>query len=112
MRYPLVLAWQDAGVREVHGAVSTGAMTVNGIAVESLPGDIGASLIEGVSYASLLAQLGDGALVISGVVDVHGGLAGLQVVPVPEPDRTLLFAIGIGVLHVLARRRSPRHGVA
>jgi len=89
-----------------HGAVSTGAMTVNGTPVASLPGDIGANLIEGVSYASVLAQLTDGTLAISGVVDVHGGLAGLQVVPLPEPGRALLFATGIGVLRLLSCRRS------
>jgi hypothetical protein len=89
-----------------HNAVSTGEMTVNGTAVASLPGDIGASLIEGVSYASVLAQLTDGTLAISGIVDVHGGLAGLQVVPVPEPGGAVLLATGVGVLRLLARRRS------
>jgi hypothetical protein len=89
-----------------HNAVSTGEMTVNGTAVASLPGDIGGSLIEGVSYASVLAQLTDGTLAISGIVDVHGGLAGLQVVPVPEPGGAVLLATGVGVLRLLARRRS------
>jgi hypothetical protein len=91
-----------------HSAVSTGELTVNGTPVASLPGDIGANLIEGVSYASVLAELTDGTLALSGVVDVYGGLAGLQVVPLPEPGRAALFATGIGVLGVLARRRGHR----
>lgn len=95
-----------------HSAVATGEMTLNGTPVASLSGDIGANLIEGVSYASVLAQLTDGKLAISGVVDVHGGLAGLQVVPLPEPGRALLCAAGIGVLQILARRRGFRHGAA
>jgi len=65
-----------------NSAVPTGDMTVGGVAVPSIPGDTGSTLIEGTSWVSVQVTVTDGTLMISGTGTSYSGLAGIQVVPV------------------------------
>ena len=83
-------------------------MTVGGVAVASIPGDPGSTLIEGTSWVSVPVTVTDGTLAISGTDPSFSGVAGLQVVPLPEPGRITLLASGLACVALLARRRSRR----
>jgi len=63
-------------------SVPTGAMTVGNVAVSSIPGSTGSTLIEGTSWVSAQVTVTDGTLMISGAGASYSGLAGMQVVPV------------------------------
>jgi len=63
--------------------VESGPMTVGGVAVGSIPGDPGGTLIEGTSWTSVDVTVSGGTLAITGG-GVSTGLAGLQIVPVED----------------------------
>lgn len=88
-----------------NGAVPSGAMTVNGVAVASIPGDTGGTLIEGTSWVGVGVEVTDGSLAISGAGASASGLAGLQLVPLPEPGSVSMLASGATLLTLLAARR-------
>lgn len=94
-----------------NGVVSTGAMTVDGIAMASLPGDSGGNLVLGTSWTGLVLGFAGGTLEIAGGDPSASGLAGLQVVPLPEPGGAALLASGFAYVALLARRRRgpPTH---
>lgn len=65
-----------------NSAVPTGDMTVNGIAVASIPGDSSYILTEGTSYVVVtLVSVTGGSLTMSGFGATFSGLAGLQISP-------------------------------
>ena len=70
-------------------SVGTGPLSVEGVAIANLPGDVGSNLVEGVSWASADVLVGeDGLLEVlgAGVGGPLAGLAGLQVVSLaPQP---------------------------
>jgi hypothetical protein len=89
-----------------HPLVPTGDMTVNGAAVASIEGDPGGSLIEGTSYVVVSTVASDGTISISGNSAAFSGLAGLQLVPVPEPSLEGLLLVGaLGLTGLAAMRR-------
>ena len=101
------LAGLAAGEYEVylyapsHGAVPSGDMSVGGTAVPSIPGDTGSTLIEGTSWLRVPATVTAGSLAITGASTGLAGLAGLQVVFLPEPGQLrqgVLDWQGIGTL--------------
>lgn len=62
-------------------SVETGALTIEGIAVASLPGDPASSLVEGASWASVDVTVGsDGLLDVTSAGGPIVGLAGIQIV--------------------------------
>jgi len=65
-----------------NAAVPSGAMTVGGTAVASIPGDPGSALVEGTSWVKTRVCLSGGTLAISGSANLSG-LAGLQLAPAP-----------------------------
>jgi hypothetical protein len=79
-------------------------MMVGPVPVASIPGDTGGSLIEGTSWVSVDLPVSSGTLVITGVASISG-LAGLQVVPLPEPGQMAMLASGAAGIALLARRR-------
>jgi hypothetical protein len=87
-----------------NAVVPSGDMTVGGVAVASIPGDTGSTLIEGTSWVSVPVTVADGSLPISGVGSVSG-LAGLQVVRLPEPHPLLQLASGLAALLMLSHTR-------
>ena len=86
-------------------AVPTGDMTVGGVPVASISGDAGSTLIEGTSWVSVQVAVTGGPLAISGARAGSSGLAGLQVVPLPEPSQVTLLASSLACVALLARRR-------
>jgi hypothetical protein len=87
--------------------VDTGSFTVNGIAASSIPGSASNTFDQGVDWQ-----------VLSGVTVVHGtltvipttndeirGLAGFQIVVVPEPSVSILAAAGALISALFLRRR-------
>jgi hypothetical protein len=87
-------------------AVSTGAFTLNGEAFASMPGD---AYIEGVSYISAAVEVDAGSIAMSGSDPSFNGLAGMQVVLLPEPGLALLLSSGLGLCVALHRRSvAPR----
>jgi len=64
-----------------NGVVPTGAMTVGGVNVGSIPGDPGSTLVEGTSWVEVTVSVVGGTLDIAGTSSNFCGLAGLQVVP-------------------------------
>jgi len=62
-------------------AVPTGSMTVGGVNLASIPGDLGSTLIEGTSWVEVTVSVVGGTLDIYGTSSNFCGLAGLQVVP-------------------------------
>jgi hypothetical protein len=97
--------------------VPTGDMIVGGVAVASLPGDgwskgyPGSNLIEGTSWASAQVTVSGDTLAISCTLETfgcHSGLAGLQLVPAPEPGWIALMASGLSGLCLLAQTRRKR----
>ena len=79
--------------------VSTGAFTANGTSITEIPGDSVSNLIQGTSYDVLSGvSVSGGTLSLAstgGVLELNFGLAGLQLVPVPEPASLALFAVGL-----------------
>jgi hypothetical protein len=71
----------------------------------SLPGDAGGTLIEGTSWTSTTVATGAAGLSITGAGATFSGLAGLQVVPLPEPTIVAGLSSGTLLLGVLARRK-------
>ena len=69
-----------------HPSVPTGDMTVGGVAVPSIPGNSGSTLIEGTSWVSVQVTVTDGTLMISGAGTSFSGLAGIQVVTAQEVE--------------------------
>jgi hypothetical protein len=65
-------------------AVSSGAMSVGGVPVASIPGN-SSTLVEGSSWVSVDVAVAGGALAISGSSAGASGLAGLQLVPIVPP---------------------------
>ena len=66
-----------------NGVVPTGAMSVGGIPVPSLPGSPSSTLIEYLSWVRVPVTVLDGTLTITGSGGGSTGLAGLQLQPVP-----------------------------
>jgi len=91
-----------------NGVVSTGAMTVDGVPVASLPGDTSGTLIEGTSWTVVAVSFTGGTLSITGSDVDTSGLAGLQVTPAPEPSGMALLASGLAGLGWLRRHRARR----
>ena len=91
-------------------SVPSGDMTVNGAAVASIEGDTLGTLIAGTSYVMVPTVAAGGTIAISGSASPLSGLAGLQLVPVPEPDGPLALLAGIALLAGLARARRTRPG--
>jgi hypothetical protein len=89
-------------------AVSTGAFTINGTPVAELPGDGSSALIQGTSYDVLSSvSVVGGTLSLAsggGVLETNFGLAGLQLVSVPEPATLSLLALGMAAA-LLKRKR-------
>jgi hypothetical protein len=76
-----------------HPSVPTGAMTVNGVGVESLPGIQDCGFDEGLSHAVVQVEVGPSSTLTvvgdtAGTTFGYAGLAGLQLVP------SLIFADG------------------
>ncbi|MCG8450813.1 MAG: hypothetical protein MI725_14690 [Pirellulales bacterium] len=92
-----------------NGAVSTGVFTINGATQTELPGDPGSSLSLGTSYDFLSGvSVVGGTLSLAstgGVLESNFGLAGLQLIPVPEPASFILFAVGCVAAPRMRRRR-------
>lgn len=76
-----------------NGSVPTGAMTVGGTALASLPGDPDSNLVEGTSWDDVVVSTADGTLAISGGGGVFTGLAGLQIVPEPVCNDGIVDAL-------------------
>ena len=76
--------------------------------VPSIPGDISSTLIEGTTWVRVVAPVTGGSLAISSAGMPISGLAGLQIVPLPEPRPVVQLASGAALLAGLAcRRRRP-----
>jgi hypothetical protein len=69
-----------------NSSVPTGDMTVGGVAVPSIPGNSGSTLIEGTSWVSVQVTVTDGTLMISGAGTSYSGLAGIQIVSAQEVE--------------------------
>lgn len=85
----------------------TGTMTVGGVPLPLLPGDPNSALRLGVSYDAVQVTVTD-TLSLAGVGTPTYGLAGLQVVPLPEPAAGASVASGAALIAWLARRRRTR----
>ena len=101
----------DAGTYDVYvyapgnTSVSTGAYTINGVPMSSLPGaDNQTSFVLGTNYDVLSGlSVSGGTITLSSSDPLHVGLAGLQLM-IPEPGTALLLAAGLAVL--AGRRRA------
>jgi hypothetical protein len=92
-------------------SVETGDMTVNGEAVEGIPGSSSSgTLVPGVSWTAVEVSIDDGTLTIAGSGSSFSGLAGLQIVP--EPSTPLALASGLLLLGSFQRGRLRRGRVA
>ncbi len=65
--------------------VQTGALNVGGTPVASIPGTATSTLIEGTSWVMVKVNVASGKLLVTGTGVGNTGLAGIQVVPAPEP---------------------------
>ena len=114
--WSLTLTNLDAGVYDVYyyapsnPAVSTGAFSINGTAVASLTGQVGA-LIQGTNWDVLTGVTVGGANTLEiSALGTSGarGLAALQIVStsqVPIPAAVWMLAGGVAGLFGFARRR-------
>lgn len=89
-----------------NGIVQTGELTVNGIELPNLPGDLAGELIAGTSVGFVTAFAVGGVIEILGSADpVFKGLAGIQLIPTPEPSQPLALAMGVLAISIAARKR-------
>ncbi len=93
-----------------HRNVPSGDVTVNGAAVASIEGDPGGTLIAGTSYAVVSTVAAGGTIAISGSASAFSGLAGLQLVPAPEPNGLFGLLAGSALLAGFARARRTGGG--
>jgi len=77
--------------------IATGPMTVGGIAVPSLPGDPGSTLIQNVSWTMVEVTVTDPILTISGGAIGTTGLAGFQLMAVSPQGLNVDFGYAHGV---------------
>ena len=81
--------------------LETGDMTVNGLAVDGIPGSSSSSpLLSGISWTAVAVDIDDGTLTIAGSGSCFSRLAGLQTVP--EPSASLALESGLlwlGLVH-------------
>ncbi len=111
--WTLTLSNIDAGTYDVYvyapgnDQVSTGAYTINGVAMPSLPGaDALESFALGTNYDVLSGlSVTGGTITLSSGDPSYVGLAGLQVV-IPEPGTALLLAAGLALIAVRRRARA------
>jgi hypothetical protein len=87
--------------------VDTGTFTVNGTAASSIPGSTSNTFDQGVDWQVLSGvQVVNGTLtVIPTTTEGARGLAGFQIVGVPEPSVSILAAAGLLISAMVLRRR-------
>lgn len=90
-----------------HPDVGTGAGTVNGAGFGNINGNFSGTFQLGSNYHRLSGVLVSGGLLLASVTSgtVYGGLSGMQLVPIPEPETYAMMLAGIGLLGFAARRR-------
>jgi hypothetical protein len=92
--------------------VSTGLMTAMGTSLPELLGNDLGLLVKGESWIRTQVDVIDGTLSISGTPDGasrgFAGLAGLQLMPVPEPETSILIGLGLATLVYWRRRTSTK----
>jgi len=88
-----------------HSSVYTGDFTVNGTAVSSIPGSVNSTLIEGTNYKRIQNIFVSGGTMTFSSTSSSGysGVAGLQIVAIPEPATAMILGLG-GALIALYRR--------
>ena len=98
-----------------HPAVETGRFTINGVNAPNTPGSGGNTFTPGTDWNVVgNVQVSDGTLSAASTVqdfDHYYGLAGLQIVQVPEPSSAFLLAVGcvfVGTRGHSRRNRAPR----
>lgn len=89
-----------------NGAVPTGDMTLAGIPIGGIPGATSGALTRTGSWTHLAVTHSGGSLTISGDGPGYTGLAGLQLVPVPEAGSGVMIVFGATGLWLLGRRRT------
>jgi hypothetical protein len=111
--WTVTLSGIDPGTYDVYvyapanTSVSTGAYTINGVPMPSLPGaDPLTSFVLGTNYDVLSGlSVSGGTITLSSSDPWYVGLSGIQVV-IPEPGTALLLAAGLAVLAVRRRARA------
>jgi hypothetical protein len=86
--------------------VSTGEMTLAEIPLAGIPGLANGALARGGSWTHFAIAHPGGTLALSGAGPGFTGLAGLQLVPVPEADSRAMLACGAAALSILGVRGS------
>jgi len=93
-------------------AVSTGVFAINGTTVAELPGDSSSALIQGTSYDVFSGvNVVGGTLSLAstgGVLETNFGVAGLQLILIPEPASLVLYTVGIVAWLGIRRRKIER----
>jgi hypothetical protein len=84
-----------------HPSVPTGDMAVGGVAVSSISGSTGSTLIEGTSWVSAQVTVTDGTLMISGAGASYSGLAGIQVEYLECTEETVPYINSVWPTNVL-----------
>jgi len=90
------------------GSSQTGTISVGGIPLPTLPGDPNSMLVAGVSWTFVPVSVTDTLFIAGNGEDPDNAIAGLQVVPLPEPGGEALLGSGCAALWLLARRRANR----
>ena len=96
-----------------NSGVPTGRLTVGGIPLPGLSGSASSTLERGTSWTSIAVIHAGGTLEIVGDatgVASNAGLAGLQLLPLPEPGMGSLLLPGVGGLVMLGRRKRSSTG--
>lgn len=96
-------------------AVATGGLDIAGLRLPSIPGSASHTLERGTSWTSIAVIHPAGTLEISGDatgIATYAGLAGLQLVPLPEPTSGTLLGVGTAALLLGSRHRAWRGAVA
>lgn len=82
-----------------HPSIPSGPMSVNGVAVDEIPGDTSAALIEGTSWTSVVVEAPQGLIEIDGGGVSSSGLAGIQLAPTEAPINVpAMEPVGMAVL--------------
>lgn len=89
-------------------SVETGDMMVAGIPVAGVSGSFDGQLAREETWTSFAVVHPGGTLAIRGTGPGTSGLAGMQLVPLPEPGRSALLAAGLAGSILLARARRRR----
>jgi len=104
--WTVTLTGIDDGVYDIYvyapssSLIRTGPYTINGFALSDVNGSPIASFVEGTNYGLLsgLSVTGGSIILESTATSGSVGLAGIQLVQVPEPATTLLLVMGLALL--------------